>query len=70
MINFVCDNHKYHKPSMLQDIQMNRRTEIDSLNGYIVARAKNLNIPVPSNYLITELIKARENSTYFWKNAP
>ena len=70
MIDFVCNNHKYHKPSMLQDIQMNRRTEIDSLNGYIVARAKNLNIPVPSNYLITELIKARENSTSFWKNAP
>ena len=70
MIDFVCSNHRYHKPSMLQDIQMERATEIQSLNGFIVERAKFHGIEAPSNFLITELIKARENASTFWKNAP
>ncbi len=69
MIDFVCTNHRYHKPSMLQDIQLERATEIESLNGFIVQRAKQLNIKAPTNQMITELIKARENAGNFWKNS-
>ena len=69
MIDFVCTNHRYHKPSMLQDIQLERATEIASLNGFIVQRAKQLNIKAPTNQMITELIKARENAGNFWKNS-
>ena len=69
MIDFVCTNHRYHKPSMLQDIQLERATEIESLNGFIVQRAKQLNIKAPTNQMITELIKARENACNFWKNS-
>jgi 2-dehydropantoate 2-reductase len=69
MIDFVCTNHRYHKPSMLQDIQLERATEIESLNGFIVQRAKQLNIKAPTNQMITELINARENAGNFWKNS-
>jgi 2-dehydropantoate 2-reductase len=50
-----------HYPSMLQDIRNNKRTEIDSLNGAIVNLANELKIKVPTNYLITNLIKFKEN---------
>ena len=69
MIDFVCTNHRYHKPSMLQDIQLERTTEIESLNGFIVERAKELNIKTPINQMITELVRARENASKFWKSS-
>ena len=69
MIDFVCTNHRYHKPSMLQDIQLERATEIESLNGFIVKRAKQLNIKASTNQMVTELVRARENAGNFWKNS-
>ncbi len=49
-----------HYPSMLQDIQKGKRTEIDALNGAIVNLAKEANITTPVNAVITKLIKAKE----------
>jgi len=69
MIDFVCTNHRYHKPSMLQDIQLGRATEIESLNGFIVKRAKQLNIKASTNQMVTELVRARENAGDFWRNS-
>jgi len=50
-----------HYPSMHQDIASGRYTEIDYLNGAIARMGKELNIPTPTNTLITELIHARED---------
>ncbi len=46
-----------HRSSMLQDIQAKRRTEIDALNGAVVELARQYNIQVPVNEVITGLIK-------------
>jgi 2-dehydropantoate 2-reductase len=49
-----------HKPSMLQDIEAGRETEIDFLNGAIVAFGERYRVDAPLNRALTELIKARE----------
>ena len=37
------------RPSLLQDVMRGRRTEIDELNGYVVAQGKRFGIPTPVN---------------------
>lgn len=51
-----------HIPSMLQDIENGRKTEIDYLNGAIVKRAESYRIPVPVNLLISNLIQMMEET--------
>ncbi len=46
-----------HKSSMLQDIQAERRTEIDELNGEIVKLAESKGIEVPVNKKLIKLVK-------------
>jgi len=46
--------------SMLLDLRAHKRTEIDALNGEMIARAKLLGIPVPSNQVIYSLVKSME----------
>ncbi len=43
--------------SMYDDWKAGRPTEIDSLNGYVVARARELGIPVPLNEMLTAAVK-------------
>ena len=47
---------------MLQDIEKERRTEIDYINGAIVKLAEQFRAEVPMNYLLTSLIKGLEYS--------
>ncbi|MDL1969946.1 MAG: 2-dehydropantoate 2-reductase [Candidatus Desulfofervidaceae bacterium] len=49
-----------HRPSMLQDIQRGKKTEIDALNGAIVKLGKAAGIDTPVNLTITRLIKGKE----------
>lgn len=49
-----------HYPSMLVDIKRGK-TEIDSLNGAIVKLGKKYGVPTPINFVITELVKAKES---------
>jgi 2-dehydropantoate 2-reductase len=49
-----------HHPSMLQDINHNKRTEIDALNGAIVEISKKYDLCSPYNSTITNIIKAKE----------
>lgn len=46
--------------STAQDIARGKRTEIDSLNGYIVRRGKELGVPVPVNETLYALVKLVE----------
>ncbi len=50
-----------NRSSMGQDIDRCNLTEIDAINGYIVSRAEELNISVPVNQTLTNLIKVMEN---------
>ncbi len=70
LIDFACAEHTYHKPSMLQDIENGRTTEIEMLNGYIVERAGAHAIPVPLNRMILTLMRARQAATGFWQSRP
>ncbi|ELY90656.1 2-dehydropantoate 2-reductase [Natrialba hulunbeirensis JCM 10989] len=46
--------------SMAQDVAAGRRTEIDSINGYVVERATALEVDVPTNQILTTLIRTWE----------
>jgi 2-dehydropantoate 2-reductase len=43
------------RPSLLQDVMRKRRTEIDDLNGYVVAQGRRLGVPTPFNERVVEL---------------
>ncbi len=49
--------------STAQDVQRGKRTEIDSLNGYVVRRGAELGVPTPVNSTLTALIKLVEESS-------
>lgn len=49
-----------HRPSMLQDLERGRLTEIDALNGCILSWAEKAGLSVPVNETITRLIKIKE----------
>jgi 2-dehydropantoate 2-reductase len=46
------------KPSMLQDFERGRTTEIDFINGYVVALGRQLGVPTPANAAIVETVQA------------
>jgi 2-dehydropantoate 2-reductase len=49
------------KSTILQDLERGRKTEIDALNGRIVALGEELGVPCPMNRLLTSLLKAAES---------
>jgi 2-dehydropantoate 2-reductase len=51
-----------HKPSMLQDVEARRATEIDFLNGAIVAFGERQGVDTPLNRALTNLIKGMEET--------
>jgi 2-dehydropantoate 2-reductase len=51
-----------HKPSMLQDVEAGRETEVDFLNGAIVAFGERHGVDAPLNRALTALIKGRETA--------
>ena len=48
------------RPSMAQDIQKGRRTEIGELNGFIVQKAKEAGCPAPTHERIVEIVRRVE----------
>jgi len=58
-INYI-KNAGNHKPSMLQDIEAKRRTEVDFINGKIIKYGKQVGLPTPYNEMIRGLVKALE----------
>jgi len=51
-----------HYPSMLEDVEARRRTEIDLITGAVVAEAERLGVGVPLHTALLQLIKAKEAS--------
>jgi 2-dehydropantoate 2-reductase len=51
-----------HAPSMLEDVQARRRTEVDMITGSLVREAHRLGVPVPLHEAMYSLIKGVEAS--------
>ncbi len=51
-----------HYPSMLEDVEARRRTEIDLITGALVREAGRLGVPVPLHTAMYRLVKAKEAS--------
>jgi 2-dehydropantoate 2-reductase len=52
--------HRTHKPSMLQDILAGRPTEIGSINGEVLARARRCGVAVPLTETLLGLLRLME----------
>ena len=51
-----------HYPSMLEDVQAHRRTEVDHITGALVREAERLGVDVPLQTTMYRLVRAREAS--------
>jgi 2-dehydropantoate 2-reductase len=51
---------KFNKPSMLQHMEAGKRTEVDSLNGAVVAYGREFGIPTPYNEALMWMVKGME----------
>jgi len=61
-VEAVCEATSGNISSMLQDVLRKKRTEIDFINGVIVRHAQELDIPVPINALLLDLVHTIEAS--------
>mgnify|MGYP000179710053 CR=1 FL=1 len=51
-----------HYPSMLEDVEAHRRTEVDLITGALVREARKVGVPVPLHTAMYRLVKAKEES--------
>ena len=51
-----------HYPSMLEDVEARRPTEIEHITGALVREAERLGVPVPLHLALYRLVRAREAS--------
>ena len=51
-----------HYPSMLEDLESHRETEIDLITGALVREAEKHGVPVPLHTAMYRLVKAKEAS--------
>jgi 2-dehydropantoate 2-reductase len=49
------------KPSMWQDIEKGRKTEVDFVNGYVVRKGQQVHLKTPANELVTRLVHEIED---------
>ncbi|WP_028634625.1 ketopantoate reductase family protein [Pseudomonas parafulva] len=59
-VDYAVRNHQQHKPSMLQDLEAGRKTEIDFINGAVVAHGKRVSVATPVLQALYNLVKASE----------
>jgi len=60
MIQLFGLKYRRLKSSSLQSLERGKLTEIDYLNGYIINKARQFNIPVPVNEKLVTMVKAIE----------
>jgi len=59
-LSHAIATHHGHKPSMLQDVLAGRRTEIEGINGAVVAAAREVNVPVTHTATLLQLVRLVE----------
>jgi 2-dehydropantoate 2-reductase len=52
----------WHYPSMLEDVDARRQTEVDTITGALVREAERLGVPAPLHTALYRLVKAKEAS--------
>jgi 2-dehydropantoate 2-reductase len=52
----------HHRPSMLQDIEQGKPTEVDAMVGYVAAQGERHGVATPCCRLMAELVRAREQT--------
>ncbi len=60
-IRVIAEATRDNKSSMLQDLQRGRHTEIDAINGALIARAREHGMPCPANQLLASMVRAAES---------
>jgi 2-dehydropantoate 2-reductase len=55
-LDHAFDQHRDHLPSMLQDVLAGRRTEVDHINGAIIAEADRRGVEAPVNRTLHGLV--------------
>lgn len=61
----IPDTYRHHS-SMLQDVNRDKRTEIDSLNGSIAKLAQEEGVDAPVNWLLTQVLALSLLLARFW----
>jgi 2-dehydropantoate 2-reductase len=62
-MNVLATQRGYaHYPSMLEDVEAHRTTEIDLITGSLVREAERHGVPVPLHTALLRLVKAKEES--------
>jgi 2-dehydropantoate 2-reductase len=54
----LCRNTSFNRSSMLKSVESGQQTEIDSITGEIIERAKNRNLQVPCSMHMFKAVKA------------
>ncbi len=62
MIDYGREVAYLHKPSMLQDVEARRATEIDTINGGVASIGEKIGVPCPLNRAIADMVKGLEYS--------
>lgn len=57
----VASNDPEHSPSLSQDLQRGKKTEIDAINGYIIKEGRRFGVPTPLHEAMITLVKFLEN---------
>lgn len=57
------------RSSMADDLMVGRKTEIDWINGEVVNLARQLNLTVPINQKLIELVKQAESEPKVWSGS-
>jgi 2-dehydropantoate 2-reductase len=57
LLDFAFSKHGATKPSMWQDIEKGRKTEVDFVNGYVMRKGKEVGLKTSANELVTKVIK-------------
>jgi len=61
-VKAVLEITRENRCSMGQDFDNRRKTEIDAINGAVVREAERLEMAVPYNQMITDLVKVIEKN--------
>ena len=59
----VAESMAATRSSTAQDMMRGKRTEIDSLNGFIVRKGREVHVPTPINHVLFTLVKLAETAT-------
>jgi 2-dehydropantoate 2-reductase len=59
-VRSIAEKTSMNTSSMLQDVLKGRRTEIDSINGYVIRLAKRHGVSAPVNEMLYALVKSIE----------